>query len=209
MVLALAIFTAMPVSARSFSGGNPERGSGVAKSKCTSCHGEDGNSTSLQFPKLAGQNPDYLYEQLQAFQAGARRSDIMSAIVATLSDTDLADVASFYAQQTIRPDRVKDKALASFGKSIFLNGAGRGRAPACAMCHNAAGGGSMPMMMGMMGRGMTANVPNLNGQHAAYTVNQLTRFAAGERQGTVMGRVAASLSETDEKAVAEYLSGLH
>lgn len=62
----------------------------------------------------------------------------------------------------------------------------------------------------MMGRGMTgsgaANVPRLEGQHAAYIVDQLNRFATGERQGTVMNRMAASLGEADKQAVAEFLS---
>lgn len=60
-------------------------------------------------------------------------------------------------------------------------------------------------MGGMMGPG-TANVPNLKGQHAAYIVDQLNRFASGERQGTVMNRMAASLDDADSKAIAEFLS---
>ena len=60
-------------------------------------------------------------------------------------------------------------------------------------------------MGGMMGAG-TTNVPNLEGQHAAYMVDQLNRFATGERQGTVMNRVAASLGDADEQAIAEFLS---
>ena len=60
-------------------------------------------------------------------------------------------------------------------------------------------------MMGMMGSGM-ADVPNLNGQHAAYIVAQLNGFADGARQGTVMNRIAAALSEADKMAVAEFLS---
>ena len=72
--------------------------------------------------------------------------------------------------------------------------------------------GHMPMMgmmgHGMMGMGGVGNVPRLNGQHPAYVVDQLNRCAAGERQGTVMNRIAASLSEQEVKAVAEYLSGL-
>lgn len=66
-------------------------------------------------------------------------------------------------------------------------------------------------MMGMMGRrsmGMMADVPNLNGQHARYIVEQLNRFGNGERQAMMMGRIAATLRETDKKAVAAYLSGL-
>ena len=59
-----------------------------------------------------------------------------------------------------------------------------------------------------MGSMMAAHVPSLGDQHARYIVDQLNRFADSERQGTVMNRVAASLNETDRKAVAEFLSGL-
>lgn len=60
-------------------------------------------------------------------------------------------------------------------------------------------------MGGMMGPG-TANVPNLEGQHATYIVDQLNRFASGERQGTVMNRMAASLNDADRQAIADFLS---
>jgi len=198
--------------------GDPEHGKRIAEAKCASCHGTDGNSADPQYPKLAGQNPAYLYWQLWAFNTGARRSDIMSGIVAALSDADAADAASFYGRQAIRPDPVKDRALASAGERIFFAGAGPGMVPPCAMCHGSAGQRGMLMMgrmpmMGMMGRGMMdsgmmANVPILNGQHATYIIDQLNRFAAGQRQGAMMNRIAASLTETDRKAVAEFLSGL-
>jgi cytochrome c553 len=68
-------------------------------------------------------------------------------------------------------------------------------------------GGGMMERMPMMG--MMADAPYLNGQHAAYIVDQLDRFASGARpSSTMMGRIAAALSEADKRAVAEYLSGL-
>ncbi len=200
--------------------GDPAEGQRVAQAKCAVCHGDDGNSPNPRSPKLAGQNPAYLYWQLWAYKTGARTSDVMSGIAANLSDADAADVASFYGQQAVRPDSIKDMALASVGQRIFFDGAGSGMVP-CATCHASAGQGGTPMpmpmmghgMMGMMGHGMMArgmmpNIPTLNGQHAAYTIDELNRFARGERQGTVMNRVAAGLTETNEKAVAEFLSGL-
>ena len=63
-------------------------------------------------------------------------------------------------------------------------------------------------MMGMMGSGTMTNIPDMNGQHAAYIVDQLNPFARGERQGTVMTQIAAALSAANKKAVAEFLSGL-
>ena len=183
--------------------GNPQRGKEIAEAKCAACHGADGNSATPQFPKLAGQNAAYLYWQLWAFKRGARRSDVMSGIVAGLSDAEMADAASFYGERSIRPDTVTDKAEAARGRRIFL--AGTATTPPCATCHAATGWRGRPMM-GMMGSRVYA--PNLNGQHAAYTTQQLIRFATGERPSTVMGRIAAGLSKSDMKAVAEYLAGV-
>ena len=140
----------------------------------------------------------------------------MSGIVAGLSDADLAATASYYAQQTIRPDPVRDKALASVGERIFL-GSDQQDMPPCASCHGTrAQQGQQPMMgmmaggmMGMMRGQMTpATVPTIRSQHAAYLFDQLTRFADGTRQGAVMNRIAAALTEKERKAVAAYLSGL-
>jgi len=135
----------------------------------------------------------------------------MSGIAGTISRTDAADLASYYSQQPIHPDPVKNQAAADIGKRIFLAGDGSGRVRPCAMCH---GAGRQRPGMGMMGHGMmgpgpSSNVPRLNGQHATYVIDQLNRFADGRRSGTVMGPIAASLSDTERKAVAEYVSGLH
>ena len=200
-----------------YSVGDPEHGRSIAEANCATCHGADGNSADPQYPKLAGQSAAYLYRQLWGFKTGARGSDIMSGIAGALSDADMADVASFYNRQAVQPDAITDVRLAALGQQIFFAGVGPGMAPPCAMCHGARGQGGMPMMgrmpMGMMMRGMPmmgmmADVPSLNGQHAAYICNQLGRFASGERQAGVMGPIAAVLSTTNKQAVAEYVSAL-
>lgn len=196
--------------------GDPVRGQRVAQEHCAACHGADGNSTDPQYPKLAGQSLPYLYWELRAFKLEIRKSDVMAPNLAPLSYTDLADVADYYSRQTRRPDGMGDSRVAAIGERLFYSGM-----PSCAICHSAAGARGMPMMgmrgnrgmmgRGMMGRGMMgpgmANVPNLNGQHAAYIVNQLNRFASGERQGTVMNRVAVTLSEANKREIAAFLSG--
>jgi cytochrome c553 len=189
--------------------GDPEQGKAIAAAKCAACHDADGNSRDPKYPKLAGQNPAYLYSQLRAFKSGARRSDIMSAIVATLTDAEAANTASYYGEQAIHPDRIKFRILASVGERIFFGGTGPGMVPACAMCHGAAGQRGMPMMgmMGMIWSGAMATVPNVSDQHAMYVFDQLGRFASGERRGTMMNGIAAALSETDRMAVAQYLAG--
>jgi cytochrome c553 len=71
-----------------------DKGKRLAEDKCAACHGTHGNSTNPQYPKLAGQNPAYLYSQILAFRTGSRRSDAMSGIATVLSDADAADAAS-------------------------------------------------------------------------------------------------------------------
>lgn len=176
--------------------GNPDHGKAVAVAHCASCHGDTGNGANSQSPKLAGQKAAYLYAQLWAYKQGSRPSAVMESIVKPLSDRELADVSAYYAEQTMHPDKVADQRLASAGEQIYY--AGR---PSCAMCHE---GGAMPMMS-MMGDGVQ-NAPRLNGQHAAYILKQLDAYASGQRRGSVMNRVAESLSEQERKAVAEYIA---
>ncbi|RDK05013.1 hypothetical protein DN412_39315 [Cupriavidus lacunae] len=50
------------------------------------------------------------------------------------------------------------------------------------------------------------DMPSLNGQHAAYIVDKLRRYARGGRQAPMMGQIATSLSEFERRAVAEFLT---
>lgn len=180
--------------------GNPRHGAQIAAAQCASCHGSDGNSANPNYPKLAGQNPAYLYRQLWAFKKGERPSTVMAATLGSLTDSDLADVSAFYATRTAIPDRLSDPTLAGAGKRIYYGGR-----PSCAMCHE---GGGTPMM-GMMGGGAAQNAPLLRGQHAFYTLRQLNEFASGQRKGGIMNQIAAQLNASERRAVAEYIAGMH
>lgn len=188
----------------------PVSGADPAAKSCAACHGPHGNSTAPQFPKLAGQNPTYLADQLWAFKTKTRRSEAMASFAARLSASEIAALARFYADQPILPDTPTDRRLAERGRRVFYNGTGwPAPTPACAQCHGRGGGFGPPMMGGMMGPGMMgggASGPNLYGQHASYIVAQLQQFARGERPSWVMGRIAAGLTPQDRKAVAEYLA---
>lgn len=197
----------------------PLHGQKLAEAYCAGCHGVDGNSTDPQYPKIAGQKASYLRAQLQAFKSGVRKSDVMSGVAPAITNAQVAELARYYSGKRIKPDVVKDRRLADLGARVFRY-PNRG-APPCAACHSAGGygpqlgmggrggmmgGGMMSGGMGMMGN--SANVPNLDGQHAAYIVKQLNDFASGARRGTVMGQIAAALPPQARRAVAEYLSGL-
>ena len=64
---------------------------------CVACHGENGVSATAQFPVIAGQYRDYLYQSLANYKAGKRKNPIMTGIVAALSDQDMQDLAAYYA----------------------------------------------------------------------------------------------------------------
>lgn len=66
---------------------------------CATCHGVDGNSDSAQFPRLAGQYPDYLIKALSDYKSGERKNVIMAGFAANLSPRDMADLAAWYASQ--------------------------------------------------------------------------------------------------------------
>lgn len=61
---------------------------------CMGCHGNalQGNG---QFPKLAGQQPQYISRQLNDFKSGARKAGHMNAIAKTLSDEDIKALAEY------------------------------------------------------------------------------------------------------------------
>ena len=48
-------------------------------------------------PNLAGQNENYLVDQLQAFRSGERKNEMMSIVSKTLSDGDIDNLAAYYS----------------------------------------------------------------------------------------------------------------
>jgi cytochrome c553 len=76
-------------------------GAGEAKVKevCQACHGLDGNSQTPDYPKLAGQYPDYLAKALRDYKSGARKNPIMAGFAGALTAKDIDNVAAYYAAQ--------------------------------------------------------------------------------------------------------------
>lgn len=73
---------------------------GKAKSTtCAACHGADGVSSVPSFPKLAGQERDYLVQALKDYKAGKRKNPIMAGQVQALSETDILDLALYFSKQ--------------------------------------------------------------------------------------------------------------
>ena len=78
------------------------RGGILAKNvaACAGCHGPNGTGMPAQFPRLAGQFPEYTTAQLRAFRSGERANDpnrMMRAVAEKLSDREIAALAEYIA----------------------------------------------------------------------------------------------------------------
>lgn len=63
---------------------------------CAGCHGANGAGLPNQFPRLAGQNADYVAQQLRTFRTGERaNAPMMQAIAAKMTDAEMLAVADY------------------------------------------------------------------------------------------------------------------
>ncbi len=198
----VAIF-ALLLSGLAFASGDAE--AGKAKSgACIACHMTDGNSVNPDWPKLAGQHPQFLTRQMSLFKEGERSDPIMMGMTAALTDQDMADLAAYFAGQA-RSAGAADEKMVKLGEKIYRGGIQDERnVPACMACHGPDGKGNGP-----------SGYPAVASQHAKYSTKQLTSFRSGVAWGkgdnanTVMTDVVKYLSDEEIAAVASYIQGLH
>ncbi len=62
---------------------------------CLGCHGSTAQGNG-QFPRLAGQHPEYIVQQLKAFKEGSRKSGPMQAVIANLAEADFKALAAYF-----------------------------------------------------------------------------------------------------------------
>jgi cytochrome c553 len=89
------------------SGAAPGKSAEELSKTCAACHGADGNATTAQYPRLAGQYHDYLARALQEYKTGERQNAIMQGFSKTLSEADIQLIASYYADM---PGKLDDLA---------------------------------------------------------------------------------------------------
>lgn len=196
--LLLLVYPALAVPGETVTG-DPERGKEKAQN-CAACHGADGNSANPVWPKLAGQHPGYIVDQLKAFKSGGRKNDQMTPMAQNLSEQDMQDVAAYYSAQKPKPGAAKPEAVET-AETLYRAGKADTGMPACIACHG-------PQGNGVPGVGY----PKIGGQHAQYTASQLKAYRNGERQGgqaQIMQDIAKDLTDAEIEALANYISGLH
>jgi cytochrome c553 len=104
-MLRFPLFTALALAALAFdanAAGSAELGKGKVF-QCQGCHGIVDWKTAFpevyRVPKLGGQKAEYLVAAMKAYKKGERDFATMRAMVADLSDKDMADIAAYYAAQ--------------------------------------------------------------------------------------------------------------
>jgi cytochrome c553 len=169
-----------------------------AATVCAACHGEAGRSVAPTFPNLAGQQAEYLRKQLADFAKGRRMNEVMTAVLAQVPRSDFPVLVAYYSAQAPAPGKSDEDALAAAGRKLFEEGDWPAGIPPCRSCHGEHGAGS-------------ERYPRLAGQNPAYTLQQLADFKAGARHNDtrrVMREIAGRLTDTQIKALAEYLATL-
>ena len=170
---------------------------------CKTCHGVAGQGFrgSFPMPRLAGQQAEYLQNQLQAFVERRRTNPVMFNVAHVLSPAMLKALAEEFRDLNPKPLGGAPKDHLAEGKKIYLEGAGA-NIPPCASCH------------GPEAKGTDA-FPRLAGQLHDYIIRKLTNWdkergqdKANPDTSAIMQPIAHDLSEAQIKAVAAYLSYL-
>ncbi|WP_428419450.1 c-type cytochrome [Methylibium sp.] len=169
---------------------------------CTTCHGKEGQATNLgYFPRIAGKPAGYLHHQLLAFRDGRRHYPLMSALLETLSDDYLLEMAEYFAALDLPypPPQTRDApaVLLERGRVLVREGDAARKLPACVQCHGEAMLGVQPA------------IPGLLGLPRDYLNSQLGQWRSGQRHALApdcMADIARRLAPEDIAALSSWLS---
>jgi len=171
---------------------------------CETCHGPSGQGFHgfNPIPRLAGQPPEYLLNQLKAFNERGRSSNIMYNVSHVLRPAMLAALTKSFSEFNPKPLGGAPKELVAAGKKIFEEGVPGANVPPCASCH------------GDQAKGQ-GEFPRLAGQLHDYIYNKLTNWSHERGQNpkapdasAIMEPIAHGLTDSQVKAVAAYVSSL-
>jgi len=71
--------------------------------KCNRCHSADIDNLAVAFPKINGQDKDYLTMALRAYRDDRRQSSVMHNMSLPYGDAIIESLSSFYASQPTKP----------------------------------------------------------------------------------------------------------
>jgi cytochrome c553 len=170
---------------------------------CFGCHNIKGYQASFpevyKVPMIAGQNAKYIAAALNAYKTGDRKHPTMRSIADSLTEQDIADIAAFY--ENLGKDERKAAAdKPSHDPSAQV--AGLIQKANCMSCHGA-----------NFSKPIDPSYPKLAGQHSDYLFQALKAYktennpAVGRNNG-IMGAMAKQFSNSELKAIAQYVGSL-
>jgi cytochrome c553 len=171
---------------------------------CKTCHGLYGQGFrgSVSMPRLAGQQAEYLENQLRAFVERRRESRFMFNVANALNPAMPEALAAHFADLNPKPLGGAPKELEAAGKKLYEEGVPEAEIRPCANCH------------GPDAKGKGAS-PRLAGQLYDYTLKTMVNWSK-ERgldrikpdKSVIMEPIVQNLTESQISALAAYLSGL-
>jgi cytochrome c553 len=160
-----------------------QAGKAVAAAACAGCHGNAGVTQIPGIPSLVGLDPKYLVDAMKAYKTGQRKNDMMTAMLVSVSEPAMNNIALFYALQTPTAAKTPAAGNPSAGKDVVAS---------CAGCHGDQGVSGSPA------------TPSLAGQDARYVAAALQAYKGGLRTEATMKGIAASLDDNAMKNLAAY-----
>jgi cytochrome c553 len=169
---------------------------------CLRCHGASGPDPSAQprIPLLAGQNQEYLVNQLYRFKWSQRidPTQEMNGIAIVLSDAEIVTAAQYFASRDSHISGGGD-VLKDAERDLFLRGQ-RIAARDCESCHRNSEFKNRPTI---------SKLPALAGQSKIYLINQIVYFRdARDRANPLMRKLAHGLTNQDIEALAVYFANV-
>jgi cytochrome c553 len=171
---------------------------------CKTCHGINGQGFRgvSPMPRLAGQQTEYIENQLQAFIERRRTNPVMFNVAHVLSPAMLKGLAEHFKSLNPKPLGGASKELSSAGKKLYDEGVPEASVAACASCHGADAKGN-------------GAFPRLAGQLHDYTSNKLSNWGKERGQdrtkpdtSAIMEPIAHQLTAQQISAIAAYVSFL-
>lgn len=210
-VLLLFVLCALPVAAQPpIPSGGPElvarlreiesdprqletiaKAGGKVATFCANCHGDGGNSVKPDVPNLAGQNSQYLLEQMRQFMDGRRKnSEFKQRLIKVLSADEKVGLVVFYASQPVAYKAPSNPSLAGKGKDLYAQN--------CAECHEDNGRG-------------TQKYARVAGQQPGYLLASLKGYRDGSaaRLNRQMAVSIEGMTDANIAALVAYLSSMN